>query len=76
VTVILGWFGRYNHPCWPCCTSSEESGLSCTSHVSDSLGCGFGEGGDSLECVLGVDNSLEFAFLVWLGLIMPGHSLR
>ena len=104
MTVIIGWFGRCNHPCLklnvmasrsflhvagtlsmrqafvgcmkvPRCTSGEESDLSCTSRISDSLGGDFGDDGDSLDCFLSVGNSLEFAFLVWLSSMMPGRSL-
>jgi len=60
----------------PHCTSDEESGLSCTSHVSNGLGRDFGDDGDSLVCVLGVGDGLEFAFLAWLSLMMPGRSLH
>jgi len=104
MTMIVGWFNRYNHPCVrrivlasysflhvagtlsmrqafvgcleiPHCLSSEEGGFGCTSHVSDSLGCVFGDGGNSLVFILHVGNGLEFAFLVWLSLMMPGCSL-
>ncbi len=103
MTMIIGWFGRCNHPCLkldvmasrsflhvagtlsmrqafvgcmkvPYCTSGEESDLSCTSRISDSLGCDFGDDGDSLESVLEVDDSLEFALLDWLSSMMLGHS--
>ena len=102
--MIVGWFGRYNHPCMRrivlalysflhvadtlsrrqafigclkvlCCTSGKESGLSCTSRISNGLGCDIGDDGNSLDCVLSVGNSLELAFLVQLSLMMPGRSL-
>ncbi len=102
--MIVGWFGRNNHPCLklivmaslsflhvlgtlsmgqafvgclkiPRCTSSEESGFVFTSHVSNGLGCVFIDGGNSLDCIPQVGNSLELAFLICLSLMMPGHSL-
>ena len=58
----------------PRCTSVEDSGLVCTSHVSDGLGCVLRDGGDSLDHALRVGEGLEFAFLVQLSLMMLGCS--
>jgi len=44
-------------------------------HCTSGVESDFGDGGNHLDCILGVGNSLEFAFLVWLSLMMLGRSL-